>query len=355
LQRNTAYVLAGCITGLALLAGYSFWSTPMTEFPEISANIKKQLAFTCAHEKVRIPPRDPEAEQLYQHARWIRKTNILKRDPAVYPSVERLIRIATAYGHDKANIELRDLLKNGQAVSPDPVNEMVDLVESLIQRGIPSGYYAMGWHAAHGYGVRGDQELAFKYYRKSADLGSPEGQYLVGYKLADKVNNGEEIANIGLSMYRCAADQHHAKAALDLGVRLKIRGQYADATKYFQIGAQAGDDESAGRLSSAFSPEGNSHELHRLDQLVDPERQSRYKQIWKFLADYSYLNPTVPELNDIVPLPPAKLPPWDGKFKWVEAHEAAIPPPLPSEQRIAEMARAKGLDPKTGRPSRSSK
>lgn len=355
MKRITAYILAGCTTGLALLAGYSFWNAPMTEFPEISANIKKQLAFTCAHEKDRIPPRDPEAEQLYQHARWIRKTNILKRDPAVYPSVERLIRIATAYGHDKANIELRDLLKNSQAVSPDPVNEMVDLVESLIKRGIPSGYYAMGWHVAHGYGVRGDRELGFKYYRKSADMGSPEGQYLVGDILSDASKNGFEIAEIGWSMYRCAADQHHAKAALELGVHLKIRGQYADATKYLQIGALAGNDQSASHLSSAFSPEGNSDELDRLDQLVDPERQSRYKKIWKFLADYSYLNPTVPELNDIVPLPPAKLPPWDGKFKWVEAHEAAIPPPLPSEQRIAEMARAKGLDPKTGRPSKATK
>ena len=51
-----------------------------------------------------------------------------------------------------------------------------------------------------------------------------------------------------------------------------------------------------------------------------------------------------------MPLPPAKLPPWDGKFKWLEEHKANVPPPLPPEKRIEEMARAKGLDPKTGRP-----
>jgi len=33
----------------------------------------------------------------------------------------------------------------------------------------------------------------------------------------------------------------------------------------------------------------------------------------------------------------------------MKAHEANIPPPLPSEERSAEMARAKGLDPQTGR------
>ena len=68
------------------------------------------------------------------------------------------------------------------------------------------------------------------------------------------------------------------------------------------------------------------------------------------MSDYDYLNAKVPEIDQIVPLPPAKLPPWDGKFQWLEAHKANVPPPLPSEERIAEMAKAKGLDPKTGRP-----
>lgn len=82
----------------------------------------------------------------------------------------------------------------------------------------------------------------------------------------------------------------------------------------------------------------------------DAERVKRYYAIASFLSAYSYLNSFVPELDDIVPLPPAKLPPWNGKFKWQEEFEANIPPPLPSEARIAEMPRAKGLDPATGRP-----
>jgi uncharacterized protein len=81
------------------------------------------------------------------------------------------------------------------------------------------------------------------------------------------------------------------------------------------------------------------------------ERQRRYKRIAEFLSAYEYLNPRVPEIDQIVPLPPAKLPEWDGTFEWLEAHEANVPPPLPSEDRIAEMALTKGLDPKTGRQS----
>jgi uncharacterized protein len=333
-----------------LLAGCNAKDTGMNQLPEISPNIKKQLAFTCAHEKDRIPPRDPEADQLYKHARWLAKGNILKQDTAAYPSMERLVRIATAYGHDKANIELRGMLEKSQAVSADPVNEVIDLVQDLIKRGIPAGYYDMGWYLEHGYGVKADQELAFKYYRKSADLGSPQGQYLVGDKLSDERKNGKEIANIGWAMYRCAADQEHSKAAKEFGIYLKQTGKSSDAMKYFQIGASAGEDTSADRLSSAFSAKGNADEMYRLDQAADAERESRYKKISDFLSAYEYLSPKVPEIDEIVPLPPTKLPPWDGKFKWLEEHKANVAPPLPPEQRIAEMARAKGLDPKTGRP-----
>jgi TPR repeat protein len=147
--------------------------------PDVPADIKKQLAFSCTHEATRIPPRDPEADQLYKHARWLVKANVLKQESAAYPPIERLLRIATAHGHDRANIELRSMLDKDQAHSADPVNEAIDLVQDLIKRGIPAGYYDMGWYVDHGYGVDADQELAFKYYRKAADLGNPEGQYLI--------------------------------------------------------------------------------------------------------------------------------------------------------------------------------
>ena len=45
----------------------------------------------------------------------------------------------------------------------------------------------------------------------------------------------------------------------------------------------------------------------------DAERQLRYKKIARFLSGYDYLSPKVPDLDQIVPLPPAKLPKWDGQ------------------------------------------
>ena len=327
----------------------------MSQLPEISADVKKQLAFTCTHEADHLPVRDPEADQLYKHARWLIKKNILKKDPAAYPPAERLLRIATAYGHDRANIELRRMLEDGHAVSLDPVNESIDLVQDLIKRGIPAGYYDMGWYLEHGYGVRADQDLAFKYFRKSADMGSPEGQFVVGQMLADMSKWGAAIADIGEAMTRCAADQGHAEAGQRAATYLQAVKQYSDALKYFQISASAGDSTAAYTLFGAFGAQKHADPIWGLGQAADAERESRYYKISDFLSDYSYLHPTIPEINEIVPLPPAKLPPWDGKFKWLEEHQADKAPPLPTEERIAEMARAKGLDPKTGRLSSTTK
>jgi hypothetical protein len=307
--------------------------------------IQAKLAFTCAHENDHIAKRDPEADQLYKHARWLRKGNILKDDPSVYPSVERLIRIATAYSHDKANLELRELIAQGQAYSPTPVRESLNLTEELIQRGVPGGHYDMGRYLERGYGVRSDTELALKYFRKSADLGSPEGQFLVGTKLLP-IDRAPEV---GKKMLMCAAQQGHGEAGVDLGVQLQVDEDYAQALIAFQLGAKGGNATSASFLAEAFKARPHDP-LNVLNVQLDNERVRRYNILMHFLSSYDYLNATVPEIDEIIPLPPAKLPAWDGKLKWLKEHEANVPPPLPTEARIAEMARAKGLDPVTGRP-----
>ncbi len=156
-------------------------------------------------------------------------------------------------------------------------------------------------------------------------------------------------------MQRCAADQGHAKAANEFAIDVRLDRQLTLAMKYFQLASAAGHSGAADSLSEAFGANGSKDPMYDLGQTIDPERQDRYKRISDFLEDYSYLNPKVPELDEIVPLPPAKLPPWDGKFKWLEEHKANVPPPLPAEERIAEMARAMGLDPKTGRRADASK
>jgi hypothetical protein len=56
----------------------------------------------------------------------------------------------------------------------------------------------------------------------------------------------------------------------------------------------------------------------------------------------------VPDIDQIVPLPPATLPPWDGTFRWQKEQDAAVPPQKPSDELIERLSKDKNLDPATG-------
>jgi len=315
-----------------------------------SAEIEKQLAFTCAYEKDRIPPRDPDAEILYQHAVWKYKKNLLKEDPMVYPEVERLYRIATAWGHDKAANNLAWMIVRGYTGKGDRITKPVDIAEDLIKRGIPNGYYIMSLLLDKGYGVKRDPKASSQYLRKAADLGNPEAQFFVGDKLDSMGIRNPVPYNIGKQMKLCAADQGHAEAAIEMAIYLKGKKKYAEALKYLQIAVRAGNDIGADALSEAFKAPPPDDELYYMGQVKDEARAVRYEKISKALHGYDYAGITVDEIDKICPLPPAKLPPWDGEIEWVKRWKRDIAPPLPSAERIAEMARAKNLDPKTGLP-----
>ncbi|MBV8068321.1 MAG: hypothetical protein JO270_00350, partial [Acidobacteriaceae bacterium] len=111
----------------------------------------------------------------------------------------------------------------------------------------------------------------------------------------------------------------------------------------------AGDAQSASFLQYGFDTT-PSDEMSYIGQPKDPERSRRYSLIWKFLNDHEALNPKVPDIDQIVPLPPAKLPEWDGTFQWLKEQDAAKPPHKPDESLVARLAKQKNLDPATGLP-----
>jgi hypothetical protein len=56
------------------------------------------------------------------------------------------------------------------------------------------------------------------------------------------------------------------------------------------------------------------------------------------------------DIDQIVPLPPATLPPWDGTFQWQKAQDEAVPPQQPSDELSERLSKNKNLDPATGLP-----
>jgi TPR repeat protein len=307
------------------------------------AEAKTRLTFTCAHEI--FPEPSAESDVLFKYARWLQKNNQLKQDDTVYAEIERLYRIAAENGHAKANINLQNGGMRGQfKVNGD---EYLRLSQNLIDAGVASGYYFVGIFLEQGAaGLKQDQEMALRYFRKAADQGSAQAQYDIG----DKLEPRRIAPEIAFQMYRCAAEQGHGKAGTVLGIYLKNKEQYQGAAEAFQLGVAGGYESAAGRLEDAFRNPPPSNKMDYLDQQEDLERAERYKKIWEVLANYSYANPEVPEINDIVPLPPAPLPAWDGKLQWLEARLANIPPEKPSEALINQLAKAMVLDPATGKP-----
>jgi len=86
------------------------------------------------------------------------------------------------------------------------------------------------------------------------------------------------------------------------------------------------------------------------EYVADPERVNRYEQLRLFLIEHQYEYPQIHDLERIAPLPPAALPPWDSIFEWTKHGQHTPPPPQPSKQMLAAMARARQLDPASGRP-----
>jgi TPR repeat protein len=306
-------------------------------------DINARLAFTCKHET--IPEPSAGSEMLFNYARWLQVNNQLKEDKSVDKEIARLYRIAAENGHAKAAINLQNGALHGRFPLSGPAR--LRFSQQLIEAKVATGYYFIALYLQHGAaGLAEDSEMALRYFRKAADEGSALAQAYVG-EMLDPANMAPDIAR---QMRRCAAEQGNGEAAGYLGVDLKINRRYQEALEAFQLGVAAGDSSSASFLTNTFLGPEPTNTLYYMGQQKDPERARRYKIIWRILANYSYAHPTVPEINDIVPLPPAPLPAWDGKLQWLEAREANVPPPKPSEALIAELARNKQLNPATGRP-----
>jgi len=202
---------------------------------------------------------------------------------------------------------------------------------------------------------------------RAADLGSREAQYTVAEMLAD-IEDEEETKeafkyrlNLVKQLWACASEQGLGEASINLGISLQSDKKYSEAVKVFYQGVKNGDAMSASTLRGGFSQQTTKdNRLDFLDLAPDEERSRRYDIIWNYLAKYDYLQPKVPDLDEIVPLPPAKLPKWDGKIAFQRWYEGEAPP-KPDEALVRRLAwRAglngeTGLDEKTGMPKKLTK
>ena len=315
--------------------------------------IKKNLEFTCVHEK--RPPLSEETQQLYNYALH-RDLNHMwpgQRGDGFWDELLPYYRIAAANGDYKANVRLQFLLSDGWTRVPDIEAETeVHKLYKMLHKQLPAtAYYLLKGYIEDGYGVSAppDSELAF--LRKAADMGNREAQYTLGQMISslDDEETREFRLKLMMKLYRCASEQGQGNASYWLGMFLPDYHKYDEAVRAYHQGVKNGNYLSAFILSNAFKVGKEKGNNNFLDVEADKERARRYSIIDSYLSTYEFMSPTVPDLDDIVPLPPAPLPEWDGKIafqRWVEGNE----PPKPSDELLKKLADKAGLDVKTGLP-----
>ncbi|MDO1509129.1 MULTISPECIES: DUF6396 domain-containing protein [unclassified Neisseria] len=308
--------------------------------------IKRNLEFTCVHEQ--RPPLSEETQQLYHYALH-RDLNHMwpgERGDGFWDKLLPYYRIAAANGDYKANVRLQFILSDGWTQVPEIEAEIeVHQLNKLLQKQLPAtAYYLLKGYIEDGYGVSAppDSELAF--LRKAADMGSRDAQFVLGKTLMG-IDDKETLQfrlELKRKLYRCASEQGQGDASEWLGIDLQNIKQYPEAVAAFYQGVKNGNSQSALWLVDGFQG-------LELNLTPDAERARRYEAIRDYLSTYDFMSPKVPDLDEIVPLPPAPLPDWDGKIafqRWVEGKE----PPKPSDELMQKLADQAKLDVKTGLP-----
>ena len=323
--------------------------TQMAQLEQLAA-----LQFTCKKEVQ--PPLSEETQQLYNYALYHDLHNMWtgEKGDDVWNGLARYYRIAAANGDYKANVRLQYLLNTGRISTDMPQTEVHNLNEELAKQLPATAYYNLYGYLDEDYGVRTEEGGKYAYLRKAADLGSREAQYTVAEMLAD-IEDEEETKeafkyrlNLVKQLWACASEQGLGEASINLGISLQSDKKYSEAVKVFYQGVKNGDAMSASTLRGGFSQQTTKdNRLDFLDLAPDEERSRRYDIIWNYLAKYDYLQPKVPDLDEIVPLPPAKLPKWDGKIAFQRWYEGEAPP-KPSEALMQKLANQAGLRVDTG-------
>jgi len=312
----------------------------LPRFTKLDAFNPHRASFECKHEAAVNPPVSPEAEALFQEA-LVAVRLVMYPQQRDYPKAAALYEQAMKLGHWKAQFNLAGLYLKGLGV-PQDEEKALQLTEDLMRKGVPAAWENMGTYYMGGVGpLEQDATVAYAFWQKAADMGSMAAQTFIGEKLTathDEPPSFWGNRPIGLKMLECAFAQGYGPAAYELGLALSgdddpsLNKDNARALRVLHEGVKWGSEKCANYLFSSF---------HRGDALaskmIDKVRGERYN----VLGDALYANPDLrfPNLDKVLPLPPARLPIWDGRPEsLIEAAKAVVPTPPAQPKPVASPA-----------------
>ena len=323
------YILLACFSTFFIYKGYSVAHDQFADAQALPRNEKLNLfephrtEFTCLIESSRVPVIDAEADAWFLEAMRLEDPETWEEDRD-YKKIIQLTQQAAERRHWKAMLNLASLYLEGR----DPrhsVSDAVEIVEEAMRLGIPAAYGRMGIYYARGIGVASDVTNAHAFQQKAAEMGDPRAMAVIGDKLSatwDSPSDGF-WANIPVAtqMLECSLAQGYGPAAATLahlrawprepgGKPLGSRTAESKALslKTLHEGVKLGCAECAAQLFVEFKSPHNLADM--LVPHIDVARADRYFVINNALD----LNPLLrfPNLDKILPLPPAFLPKWNG-------------------------------------------
>ncbi|WP_395069427.1 tetratricopeptide repeat protein [Paraburkholderia silvatlantica] len=326
-------VRAGLVTSLTNRLTANMSDLPRyTKLPLFNPHRK---TFTCVYQDQHLPPADPQAELWFQQA-------LALDDPDVYyknrdwTRIYQLYQQAAQRNHWKAMLNLASLILSSYPVPEHDLEVAIRWVEKAMQLGVPDAWDRMGVYHQNGVVQGGNATTAYAFFQRAADMGSPAAMTFFGDKLGGTYDDagGDFWGNrpIAIEMLQCAMAQGYGDAAYQLGL-LQMSGfskeGKAQALKTFHEGVKLGSAECAGALSAEFDGMNLSDGTGLVDR-VDDARSNRYSVLAQALEFYGD-RLKLPNLDKVLPLPPAPLPKWDGnKQTLIDAAKAVTPPAKPN-------------------------
>ena len=291
--------------------------------------------FTCRNQAASAPALTLQAEEMHEQAMALTRGDLWPNERD-WPQAMKLWDQAAAQKHWKAALRWLQTARTGAGVNsekgqfkvlPQTPEEVVSKMEVLMRQGVADAFFWMGEFHSVGYGVQLSTDREWAFYELAADLGSPLAQTVIANVLGLGNREMETPAKAEWSnqplmfkLLECAHAQGYGKASYTLGLELNVAAQggrriispsttpeeqFARALRILHDGVKFGSERAANSLFVAFD---DGSPLVR--RLIDPIRARRYKT----LADALWHNPDLrfPNLDRVLPLPPAKLPQWDS-------------------------------------------
>ncbi|WP_249776936.1 DUF6396 domain-containing protein [Herbaspirillum sp. C9C3] len=264
--------------------------------------------FYCQYERSLEPRVNDEAEQWYREGLAATSYDLWPEDRD-YRKAAILWTKAAEQNHWRAILNLATLHLQGTGVERNS-ERAVQLVEKAMSLGVPKAFDLMGTYHMNGTGVKQDATRAYAFWAHAANMGSSDALAYLGDKLNASYDDpkGAFWGNRGMAikMMECGYQQENGNAAYLLGHELSFHERFERALHILHDGVKFGSEDSANKLFVEFD---DGRKV--VNKFQDKSRAERYAAI----ADLLRLNPDLrlPNLDKVLPLPPAILPYWDGE------------------------------------------